>query len=148
MRWIGCLLVVLAALGWLACEVGLSEPPSAAGRELAPWRRTQFGWEKASWLTPQVPVRRPALHPGLIALFEILVSTAALIAFPTQTEGIRTENGSERHVPRKVPRRHGKRDNTPPPRLDAPDQALPLNKGTSAPAHHHRSHTERQSGSW
>lgn len=83
MRPWGWLLVLLAAVGWLATEVPLPETPAAADRPLDGWRRTPEGWQRATWLAPQTAVGRPALHPAVVGLFELLVCLAALVAFPT-----------------------------------------------------------------
>lgn len=85
MRWIAWCLVFVIAMGWLASEVPLPESPAAAAKRPDCWRRTEDGWQWAWWLTPQIPVRRPALHPGAVGLLEVLVSIAALVAFPIRS---------------------------------------------------------------
>ena len=80
MRWCAWFLVLVVAAGWLASEVPLAETPAAPRQQLDCWRRTRDGWERADWLTPPSCVRRPGLHPGVVGLLEVLVSTTALMA--------------------------------------------------------------------
>lgn len=82
MRWVGWVLLTIAIAGYLAAEM-----PSAAPPEPSPpgslWRRTRDGWQHARWLAPDeaIPFRRPALHPAVIGMLQILLSAAALVAF-------------------------------------------------------------------
>ena len=106
MRRFGGLLVLLAAVGWLATEVRPPETPTASDRPLDCWRRTPDGWQRATWLAPQTPIRRPALHPVVVGLLELLVCLAALVAFPTGAEtGTAYDSGShaDSHAPRPAP---------------------------------------------
>ncbi|HUT90892.1 MAG TPA: hypothetical protein VMY37_15415 [Thermoguttaceae bacterium] len=106
MRRLGWLLVLLAAVGWLATEVRLPETPAAPDRPLDSWRRTPDGWQRATWLAPQTPIRRPALHPVVVGLLELLVCLAALVAFPTGAEtGAAYHAGShaDSHAPPPAP---------------------------------------------
>jgi len=88
-RWIGWCVVLLIIVGWLASELRFPETPTASAKlsEKLPdcWRRTPDGWQRAEWLIPQIPVRRPALHPGVIGLMVLLVSILGLVAFPAET---------------------------------------------------------------
>ena len=106
MRRFGWLLVLLAAVGWLATEVRPPETPTASDRPLDCWRRTPDGWQRATWLAPQTPIRRPALHPVVVGLLELLVCLAALVAFPTGAEtGAACNSGShaDSHAPPPAP---------------------------------------------
>ena len=47
-----------------------------------PWRCTATGWERATWLPREVAFSLPSMHPAMLAFLEVLVSVAALIAFP------------------------------------------------------------------
>lgn len=109
MRRIGWFLVLLVAIGWLACEIRLPETPTASGARLDSWRRTRDGWEKATWLTSQIPSRRPALHPGVVGLLELLLSLTVLVAFSghpsANAAGDRGSPGSRRKVPHHLGRR-------------------------------------------
>ena len=80
MRLIGWLLVILMGLGWLASEVPLpgSRPD---GQPQTGWRRTCDGWERITWWTAQPETRRPVLHPTVVALLEMFLALAALVAF-------------------------------------------------------------------
>jgi hypothetical protein len=44
------------------------------------WRRTRDGWEPAGWLTPPVRAHKPALHPVVVGLLELLLAVTALVA--------------------------------------------------------------------
>ena len=102
MRWFGWVLLLLMAVGWLACEIPFSRTPSAPPRQLDCWRRTPRGWEQADWLAPEIPERCPALHPGVVGLLELLVSVTALAAFsgrgPLPIAGGRKTGSSESRV--------------------------------------------------
>lgn len=102
MRRIGWFLVLLVAIGWLACEIQLPGTSPAAGARLDSWRRTRDGWERATWLTSQITSRRPALHPGVVALLELLLSLTILVAFSgrsAKSAGDRDSAGSRRRTP-------------------------------------------------
>ncbi len=99
MRLIAGLMLVLLVLGWMACEVPLSCSEcstetvgglcalhaqklfsSEPGSKTA-WRRTADGWEKTTWWSSDPPIRRPALHPTVVALMQIFLALGALILF-------------------------------------------------------------------
>jgi hypothetical protein len=47
------------------------------------WVRTADGWERSSVLQPNLnPIGPPALHPLLVAGFQVTASLLALLAFP------------------------------------------------------------------
>ncbi len=77
---IGWLLLILFGLGWLACEVPLAAPKRSEALE-NPWRRTRHGWEEIGSLSTESRPHRPSLHPIVVALLELFLATAALIAF-------------------------------------------------------------------
>ena len=85
MRWLGWLLALLVTGAWI-----LSQIPYRAAAPNTPaetqWRRTRRGWEHVSRLSPGPPHVEPALHPGLVAAAEILVSVVALVALRKQGE--------------------------------------------------------------
>lgn len=85
MRFIGWLLFFLVGLGWLGSEVRLADthPPTVCE---TPWRRTCDGWELPSRWPPLAAADRPALHPVVVGLLEVLLSAAALVALPALTE--------------------------------------------------------------
>ena len=85
MRSIGWLVVLLLAAGWLASEIPLTDAPAVSQDGPDGWRRTRFGWQQRTWSTPEAPVRRPALHPAVVGLLELLLSVLALVAFPART---------------------------------------------------------------
>lgn len=84
MRQLVWILLILTVAGWLACEIPSDRHPTASQSQLDDWRRTPRGWERADWLVPEIPARRAALHPGVVGLLELLVSLAALVAFPAR----------------------------------------------------------------
>jgi len=80
-RWIGWLLLLLAAIGLVAAAIASGETPPTGGDDVA-WRRTVDGWQRAGWLAAEIPLWRPALHPWVVGTLELLLSVAALAAFP------------------------------------------------------------------
>lgn len=74
---IGWILFVLVTLGWVACE--LPSQPSTTNEPATVWRRTRDGWEHRDRVLVQA-VRRPALHPVVIASLEILLTATAMLA--------------------------------------------------------------------
>ena len=80
MRLIGGLLLTLAGLGYLASELsfGNDSPPPEPTTQ---WRRTVDGWEKPVWLTSDLPIRRPALHPTIVGLLQVFLALVALLLF-------------------------------------------------------------------
>ena len=87
MRWIGWILLILAAVGLLAAVVPPpGAPSSAAGGPV--WRRTVEGWQRADWLTAEVPHWRPDLHPCVVGLLELFLSIAALAVFPQKLRNL------------------------------------------------------------
>jgi hypothetical protein len=83
MRLIIGIACLLLGLGMLSCRVGPAMPPGdakthAEGRALE-WVRTVDGWERAgSWYVSEV--RRPQLHPLVVAAGQGLVSLLGLAA--------------------------------------------------------------------
>ena len=80
MRMILGLLLIILGLGWLASEtpIGNDSLQLNCGTH---WRRTVDGWERANWIVGDEVIRRPALHPTVIALLQMLLAIAALILF-------------------------------------------------------------------
>lgn len=91
MRLIGGLLLVLAGLGYLASELSLGNE-SPQPEPTTQWRRTVDGWEKPAWLTSDLPIRRPALHPTIVGLLQMFLTLGALLFFERHknTKGART----------------------------------------------------------
>lgn len=80
MRLIGWLLLILLTLGWLASELP-STAVHAQATKKTEWRRTRDGWERPTWSRATATSCRLTLHPALIALLEISLVSAVLIAF-------------------------------------------------------------------
>lgn len=78
MRWIGWLLLVLIAVTWVASEIP-GWPSSDA--QLSSWRRTCDGWEQATRWMPRTELCQPTLHPIIVALLQMFLAGAALVAF-------------------------------------------------------------------
>jgi hypothetical protein len=83
-RTISWLVLVLLAVGWLASEIPDAEPASNGPHDSG-WRRTSLGWEHVSQWTPSAPPRRPALHPAVVGLLQLLLAAMALVAFSEDT---------------------------------------------------------------
>ncbi len=97
-KWIGLALLLVIAAGWMDSSSSLSWPAPADGLTPWDWRRTRNGWQQAEWLMPSVAQRKPALHPSVVAMLELLLSVGALAAFPArgQSSGQRSAAGSQR----------------------------------------------------
>jgi hypothetical protein len=88
-RTILTILVPLALIGWMSCHF---DPPSTrqAAVDVAErpgdWRRTASGWEQADewWRADPSPAPSvgSAISPAFVALLEVGISVAALLAFP------------------------------------------------------------------
>lgn len=102
MRWIGWIVALLMTVGWVATELPVAEPLQA-GLANTDWRRTRDGWQQPTWLGASIPAREPALHPGVVGMFQMLVSLMALVGFSKgriqKAEGrIRKAEGGRRKV--------------------------------------------------
>jgi hypothetical protein len=86
-KWIVLGLLLLIVAGWTASTV--SSPGLTPADCLTPWdwRRTRNGWQRAEWLMPPAAQRKPALHPSVVAMLELLLSIGALAAFPARGRG-------------------------------------------------------------
>jgi hypothetical protein len=74
---------ILIILSVAALSYWIARAERAAGESgpLTDWIHTADGWESRSVLAArQAPL--PAIHPGLIAAFELMASLLALAAFP------------------------------------------------------------------
>lgn len=82
-RSILVILTVAALSSWIA------RAQQAAGQTHSPtdWIHTADGWESRSVLAAR-PAPLPAIHPGLIAAFELMASLLALATFPGQAKPI------------------------------------------------------------
>ncbi len=83
-------LLQLASSFPLPPRESVAEAP-AATRVGDDWRRTANGWERMSdWETPSAAggswCHLDAIHPSVLASLQLLISTAALLAFPVKTD--------------------------------------------------------------
>lgn len=83
MRAAGWTTIVCCVVGILLCEL-LASTDLPRHNEI-PWRKTAQGWERAVWLVALVPTGAPALHPVALALMQLALSIAALMAFPAHS---------------------------------------------------------------
>ena len=74
------LVVGLFVVTWLAGDAAHSSL-AAEGRFDA-WRQTRDGWQRSdNFLAPPIEYRRPALHPLVVGLLEILLTITAMLTF-------------------------------------------------------------------
>ncbi len=74
----GWLLACLIAVVWLERELPRPDMSLPSHYDLS-WRRTCDGWERLRHLTPPPDPHHPALHPGVVAAAQVLVSLLALV---------------------------------------------------------------------
>jgi hypothetical protein len=74
------ILAVAAISGWIS----YGERASGDLRSGADWVRTADGWERRTALTveSESPSRFAAVHPGLVAAFQLTASLLVLVAIP------------------------------------------------------------------
>jgi hypothetical protein len=77
------LLTFLAVVG-LSLWISSVERASGEPRLTKDWVRTADGWESRGVVAARPAAFAPALHPALVATFQLSFSVFCLIAFPTQ----------------------------------------------------------------
>ena len=82
MRWVGWLALLLVVTAWVLGELPCAQTV-ATGDAPPQWSHSQGGWETPS-CRPLCTVRQPALHPTVVATFELLVSAMGLTAFSSR----------------------------------------------------------------
>lgn len=87
MRWIVVLVLLLTGIGWLMAEVRIGEP-SLTQLTSSDWRKTRDGWERPTWLAPPIE-GKPAIHPAVVGIIQLLVSMLALVAFSGESSARR-----------------------------------------------------------
>lgn len=85
MRTCGWLLLILIAIGWIACR--LPEAPAPPVRVIGGWRRTAEGWERRSIWGREPRRARPPVHPVVPTMLGACVSLMALVAFAPAARG-------------------------------------------------------------
>ncbi len=72
------ILTVAAISGWInRAELAAGDPQSRVG-----WVRTTDGWESRAAVAPNEQTVFHAIHPGLVATFQLTASLFVLIALP------------------------------------------------------------------
>jgi hypothetical protein len=92
MRSVGWIAALVLAGAWFLSDLPspgiMADPPPPA------WRRTGEGWVHFTRVLPPSHTRQPGLHPALVAILEILISSASLLAFSgrggIETKEVRT----------------------------------------------------------
>lgn len=102
-------LLTILIVACLAALIARAEQASGGARH-PQWVRTKAGWETRAAIDARPASLLPAVHPGLVALFQLGVSTFALIAFPSRARVIEkpasaTEAGVRLRRPKLVKRR-------------------------------------------
>lgn len=96
MRCIATCCLVLLLLGWFACHIELSDATGSAESGTSPharddgWRRTADGWEQLHLVESQteyVAWSPPSFHPLRLAIWQLVLSTLALVAFDRRLWG-------------------------------------------------------------
>lgn len=97
MRTIIAIVLVLLAAGWLLTQFAPPAEPAPAPVSSG-WRWTVDGWERSTWLSPQLSARGPAFPPWAVGLLQLGLSAMALVALSTPAR--RRQTGSEAEPPR------------------------------------------------
>jgi hypothetical protein len=86
------LIVIVFALPLLASG---SLAPAFTNRDLCgDWRRTNVGWQPVEILRPEIQYPRPALHPGVVASLEVLLTMTAMLALSKENPSQRRKLAS------------------------------------------------------
>ena len=74
-----------------ANDVQMANQAQAAGGAFeAGWRYTKDGWQKRTLWEDPGPIRKPALHPAVVAAFQLLLCLAVLIGFSANKRRLQT----------------------------------------------------------
>jgi hypothetical protein len=84
-RSILIILIVAAISGWISSGEHSASDAAYAGD----WVRTADGWESRDVLEPYEAPSPPAIHPVVIAAFQLLASLFVLAAFPARVSARR-----------------------------------------------------------
>jgi hypothetical protein len=82
MRWMGWLALLLVVATWVLGEIPTAQTVATGGAS-PQWGNSQE-WQETSSRGPLCPLRQPALHPTVVAAFELLVSAIGLTAFSSR----------------------------------------------------------------
>ena len=75
-------IVAVFVLSWLA---NATPAPAVATEDVSGgWRRTREGWQRVELVCPAIQYSRPALHPGVVGLLEVLLTMTAMLALSDQ----------------------------------------------------------------
>jgi len=76
----GLLVVGLLILSRSACAA--TDSSRVAEASLDSWRQTSHGWQRCEvFLSPPIEYRRPAVHPLVVGLLQILLTITAMLMF-------------------------------------------------------------------
>jgi hypothetical protein len=126
MRIIFPSLIGLAMLGCLATSCG--EP--SINHPNQGWRRTAKGWEHPQAWAPRIVPADPALHPSMVALFEVLL-VLSIAALSKQSDDWRIVRGASNLVARYRGKDHARiwiDSGNRGPRNGLPDRRRPTNR--------------------
>jgi hypothetical protein len=84
-RSILIILIVAAISGWISS----GEHSASDAAHAADWVRTADGWESRAVLEHYEAPSPPAIHPVVIAAFQLLASLFFLTAFPARVSAVR-----------------------------------------------------------
>jgi hypothetical protein len=80
-------ILVIITVASLSYWIARVERAAGQSYRTADWIRTADGWESRAVLAPR-PAPLPAIHPGLVAAFELTASLLVLVAFPGRAVAI------------------------------------------------------------
>ena len=78
LRTLATVLIVAGISAWISW----GERTAGLTAYATDWVRTADGWESRRVVEPYRPLAPPAVHPGVIAGFQLLASLLVLAAFP------------------------------------------------------------------
>jgi len=96
-RW---LIIAVFVLPWLGNEA--TAPAAATDDMSGSWRRTNEGWQRIDLFRP-IHYRRPALHPAVVGLLQVLLTMTAMLALSDERSAERiTEPKVRKTLPAQI----------------------------------------------
>lgn len=90
------IMMALMAAAWWACEIDVEQSAPEAAFQKVDWRRTAGGWQKIEDWTPPQPAFRPALHPAIVGVAQIIFTLTLLVAFQGPVSAVQEINRDAR----------------------------------------------------